>query len=63
MIYIRAQQILVKKRTCLCIGWESSSLGRKHTRTSVLFLFVLVIVIENPDGKIHDETDHTKVLC
>jgi hypothetical protein len=26
----------------------------------VLFLFVLVIVIENPDGEIHDETDHTK---
>jgi hypothetical protein len=38
-------------------------LGKSFPRNNVLFPYMLVVIIENPNGGVHDGAASTTVLC
>jgi len=53
-----------KLQNSACV-WENNKVilrGKKCSKTSILFSFALIIVIENIGGEINDKITHTKIL-
>jgi hypothetical protein len=48
-----------------CIRRDERILPRekRHSRTSMLFLFVLIVVIENSGRRTYDRTTRIKISC
>lgn len=44
-----------------CVGGDVKvTSGKKHLRTTMLFLSAVVVVIWNPDSEINDKATHTR---